>query len=205
MPPFPSHKAGQPWCMWTANLEQERWVGCNEEGFSREVGNQAYTESRGRSRSEFGHTQLKPVQKWSLSHTCPCEGCWGLSSRSAHLAEQSFQKPVRRKGREGTEVTMLSTPQCQLNSGVDAPGPLVAAHRELVEHCYAGASSGSGEKAHVEACGLASLAFCYCPDPQYGGEKASWGIRSTGTSLGRPSAEDSAGWQTEAVTVGMCP
>ena len=29
---------------------------------------------------------------------------------------------------------MLSTPQCQLESGVDAPGPHVAAHRDLVEH-----------------------------------------------------------------------
>lgn len=38
--------------------------------------------------------------------------------------------PFRIKGREGTEDTMLSTLQRQLESGVDAP----AAHRDLVKH-----------------------------------------------------------------------
>ena len=38
-----------------------------------------------RSRSESGCAPLRPVRRWSPSHTCRYEGCWGLSSRSAHL------------------------------------------------------------------------------------------------------------------------
>lgn len=43
-------------------------------------------------------------------------------------------KPLSRKGRESAEDTMLSKPQQQLKSGRGAPGPRVAAHRDLVEH-----------------------------------------------------------------------
>lgn len=37
------------------------------------------------TRSESGRVWLNPIRRWSLSHTCRCEGCWDLSSRSAHL------------------------------------------------------------------------------------------------------------------------
>lgn len=43
-------------------------------------------------------------------------------------------KLLSRKGRESAEDTMLSKPQQQLESGRGAPGPRVAAHRDLVEH-----------------------------------------------------------------------
>lgn len=63
-----------------------------------------------------------------------------LLGRLLGLVQQSsshrivLPKPFSRRRREGAEDTRLGTPQLQLESGTDAPGPHAAAHRDLVEH-----------------------------------------------------------------------
>lgn len=49
------------------------------------------------------------------------------------LISQDSPSKCPSEEREG-KVTMISTPQRQLESGVDAPGPRVAEHRDLAKH-----------------------------------------------------------------------
>lgn len=128
----------------------------------------------------------------------------GLVQQMGSSHRTVLPKPFSRKGREGAEGTMLSTPQHQLESGRDAPEPHVAAHWDLMEHVVQRLHEAGEDNPTWKCVVWHDWLFVIAQTPSMQ-EKFIW------DKCGEVSAEEGAGWravgplQGQAATVGICP